>query len=85
MSDTGRQSFTDKAEAAVKPDSQKGTMENIGDNLKGAYDSVASTLQPNSEKSGSQQVGDALSGNSNDNKDSLANKAKRTMGVEDNN
>jgi hypothetical protein len=29
-----------------QPDSQKSTMENISDNLKGAYDSVASTMQP---------------------------------------
>ncbi len=65
MSDTGRQSFTDKVESAVKvvpnrlvmfsrsnvvppqPDSQKSTMENIGDNVKGTFDSAASTMQPN--------------------------------------
>jgi Heat shock protein 9/12 len=65
MSDQARQSFTDKATAAVKvchlllvtgtsidtllffqPDSEKSTMEHIGDKIKGAGDSVASKTQP---------------------------------------
>ncbi|KAF8892452.1 heat shock protein 9/12-domain-containing protein, partial [Infundibulicybe gibba] len=47
MSDTGRQSLTDKAGAAIKPDSQKSTTEHLGDKFKGNTDSAASTLQPN--------------------------------------
>ncbi|KAJ7444907.1 heat shock protein 9/12-domain-containing protein [Mycena latifolia] len=81
MSDTGRQSFTDKAGAAMKPDSQKTTTEQIGDSFKGTTDSVASTFQPNSEKSTTQKAGDTLSSNSNHNDESLLAKAKNAMGM----
>ncbi|KAI5892543.1 uncharacterized protein SCHCODRAFT_01171639 [Schizophyllum commune H4-8] len=66
MTDAGRQSFTDKAEAALKPDSQKSTTEQAGDAIKGKTDSAASTLEPNHEKSTSQKATDSLSGNSNE-------------------
>ncbi|PPQ64653.1 hypothetical protein CVT26_002743 [Gymnopilus dilepis] len=85
MSDTGRQSFTDKAGATMKPDSQKSTMEQAGDYVKGKSDSLASSMQPNSQKSGSQRAGDAMSGNSNENSDSLLNKAKNAVGMGNNN
>ncbi|KAF8733693.1 hypothetical protein AX14_003622 [Amanita brunnescens Koide BX004] len=83
MSDQARQSVTDKVGAAVKPDSEKSLMEQVGDKSKGMADSVASTLQPNSGKSTSQQMTDSLSNNSNENQDSLMTKAKRAMGLED--
>ncbi|KIY72109.1 hypothetical protein CYLTODRAFT_344835 [Cylindrobasidium torrendii FP15055 ss-10] len=85
MSDTGRQSFTDKASSAIKPDSQKTTTEQLGDKLKGTGDSVASTLQPQSEKTTSQKAGDAVSGNSNHNDESLLGKAKNAVGLGGNN
>lgn len=47
MSDTGRQSFTDKAGSAMKPDSQKGTFEQATDKIKGTMDSAAGSMQPN--------------------------------------
>jgi hypothetical protein len=47
MSDTGRQSFTDKASSAMKPDSQKGTFEQASDKIKGTMDSAAGSMQPN--------------------------------------
>ncbi|KAF7338137.1 hypothetical protein MVEN_02038500 [Mycena venus] len=81
MSDTGRQSFTDKAGAAMKPDSQKSTTEQLGDHFKGTGDSIASTFQPQSEKSTSQKAGDTLSSNSNNNDDSLLAKAKNVVGM----
>ncbi|CAE6457752.1 hypothetical protein ACGC1H_007236 [Rhizoctonia solani] len=81
MSEAGRQSFTDKAGAALKPDSQKTTTEQLGDHVKGTMDSVASTVQPNDTKSHSQKAGDALSGNSNENQDSLLQKAKNAVGL----
>ncbi|KAL0065538.1 lipid-binding protein hsp12 [Marasmius tenuissimus] len=81
MSDHGRQSFTDKAEAAIKPDSQKSTTEHFGDKLKGHGDSAASTLQPQSEKSTGQKVSDSLSGNSNENDKSMLDKAKDAVGL----
>ncbi|KAG8747121.1 hypothetical protein FRC10_002170 [Ceratobasidium sp. 414] len=81
MSEAGRQSFTDKAGAALKPDSQKTTTEQAGDHLKGTADSIASTLQPNESKSGSQQAGDVVSGNSNENKESLLQQAKDAVGL----
>ncbi|KAF8212028.1 heat shock protein 9/12-domain-containing protein [Mycena galopus ATCC 62051] len=81
MSDTGRQSMTDKASAALKPDSQKSTTEQIGDSVKGTGDSVASTLQPQSDKSATQKAGDTVSGNSNNNDQSLMDKAKNAVGM----
>ncbi|KAF7338149.1 Heat shock protein 9 [Mycena venus] len=81
MSDTGRQSLTDKAGAAMKPDSQKSTTEQLGDHVKGTGDSIASTLQPQSEKSTSQKAGDTVSSNSNNNDDSLLSKAKNAVGM----
>ncbi|KAG8686185.1 hypothetical protein FRC11_009368 [Ceratobasidium sp. 423] len=83
MSEAGRQSFTDKAGAAIKPDSQKSTTEHVGDTIKGNLDSAASTVQPNENKSGSQKVGDTLSGNSNENQTSLLQKAKNAVGLGD--
>ncbi|KAI4527878.1 hypothetical protein K523DRAFT_248924 [Schizophyllum commune Tattone D] len=81
MSQAGRQDFTDKAASAMKPDSQKTATEQVSDYAKGTADSLASTVQPNSEKSGTQRAGDSLSGNSNENQDSLLNKAKNAMGM----
>ncbi|KAG8935582.1 hypothetical protein FRC02_007510 [Tulasnella sp. 418] len=81
MADTGRQSLSDKAGSALKPDSQKTTTEKMGDSVKGTADSVASTLQPQSEKSGTQKVGDNLSGNKNDDQGTLLDKTKRAVGI----
>ncbi|KAJ8077457.1 hypothetical protein PQX77_010525 [Marasmius sp. AFHP31] len=81
MSDTGRQSFTDKAEAAIKPDSQKSTTEHLGDKFKGTGDSAASSLQPQSEKSSGQKLGDTFSSNSNQNDQSMLDKAKDAVGL----
>ncbi|KAL1680190.1 heat shock protein 9/12-domain-containing protein [Schizophyllum commune] len=81
MTDAGRQSFTDKAESALKPDSQKSTTEQAGDAIKGKTDSAASTFQPNQEKSTTQKATDSLSGNSNENSESLVDKAKNAVGL----
>nr|VWO99587.1 Beta-xylanase (EC [Ganoderma boninense] len=81
MSDTGRQSFSNKAESAMKSDSQKSTTEQLGDKAKSAYDSVASTMQPQSEKSTSQKAGDAFSNNSNQDSESMTEQAKKTFGM----
>ncbi|KAI8993873.1 heat shock protein 9/12-domain-containing protein [Trametes punicea] len=84
MSDTGRQSLTDKATAALKPDSEKSTTEHFGDKLKGKSDSAASTVQPESEKSYTQRVGDTFSSNSNNDQPSLTDKAKNALGMGNN-
>ncbi|CCM05368.1 uncharacterized protein FIBRA_07583 [Fibroporia radiculosa] len=84
MSDTGRQSLSDKAGAKLKPDSEKSTTEHVGDMFKGKADSAGSTAQPQSEKSYTQQVGDAVSGNSNNDESSLAQKAKNAVGMGNN-
>jgi len=81
MSDTGRQSLTDKAGAALKPDSEKSTTEHLGDKFKGTADSAGSTAQPESEKSYTQKAGDAVSGNNNNNDASLVDKAKNAVGL----
>ncbi|KAK4684720.1 hypothetical protein P7C73_g5451, partial [Tremellales sp. Uapishka_1] len=65
MSDVGRESLTDKASAAVKPDSEKSYVEQATDYVKGTLDSVASAVQPQQEKSTTQKIGDAVSGDSN--------------------
>jgi len=84
MSQPGRESFTDKAGAALKPDSQKTTTESMGDSLKGTGDSIASTIQPQSDKTGSQKIGDSVSGNSNENDQSMLDKAKNAVGISTN-
>ncbi|EIW84058.1 hypothetical protein CONPUDRAFT_119624 [Coniophora puteana RWD-64-598 SS2] len=81
MTDFGRQSATDKAGSALKPDSQKSTTEQLGDKIKSTGDSAASTAQPESEKSYAQQATDALSGNSNENSGSMLDKAKDAVGM----
>ncbi|KZT10696.1 uncharacterized protein LAESUDRAFT_755381 [Laetiporus sulphureus 93-53] len=85
MSDTGRQSISDKLGAAVKPDSEKSTTEHFGDMIKGKGDSAASSAQPESEKSYTQQLGDTFSSNSNENQSSVMDKAKNAMGMGSNN
>ncbi|KAH0578706.1 12 kDa heat shock protein [Termitomyces sp. J132] len=85
MSDNNRQSFTDKASSALKPDSEKGTFEKASDSIKGNMDSLGSSVQPNSQKSTSQKIGDSVSGNSNQNDESLINKAKNAVGLGQNN
>ncbi|PAV17624.1 heat shock 9 [Pyrrhoderma noxium] len=81
MSDNMRQSFGDKMEGAMKPDSEKSSFEQMGDKVKSNADSMASSMQPESEKSYTQQFGDMLSGNSNENSDSMLNKAKNALGM----
>ncbi|KAL0247024.1 hypothetical protein I308_104057 [Cryptococcus tetragattii IND107] len=81
MSDTGRQSLTDKAGAALKPDSEKSYLEQAKDTIGGKTDSAASTAQPQSQKSYTQEIGDAFSGNKNDNQESLTDKAKNAFGA----
>ncbi|KAI0690117.1 heat shock protein 9/12-domain-containing protein, partial [Cytidiella melzeri] len=82
MSDNFRESFTDKAGAALKPDSEKSTTEHIGDKFKGTADSAASSAQPNSEKSYTQKAGDAMSGNSNHSTEpSMTDKVKNAVGL----
>ncbi|WVQ83715.1 hypothetical protein IAT38_005859 [Cryptococcus sp. DSM 104549] len=80
MSDNARQSFTDKAGAALKPDSEKTYVEQAKDTITGKADSAASSAQPQSQKSTTQEIGDAFSGNSNENQSSLADKAKNAFG-----
>ncbi|EJD35303.1 hypothetical protein AURDEDRAFT_75451 [Auricularia subglabra TFB-10046 SS5] len=77
MSDIGRQSFTDKVGAAVKPDSQKTTTEHLGDKFHG---------KPQGEKSFGQKVGDTFTGGSStgaNNNASVMDKAKSAMGMGD--
>ncbi|KAJ3995969.1 heat shock protein 9/12-domain-containing protein [Lentinula boryana] len=85
MSDTGRQSFTDKVSNDLKPESQKSTTESWGDSAKSAADSLASTVEPNSEKSYTQKAVDSTSSNSNENSDSLLTKAQDALGLGNNN
>ncbi|KAJ1030434.1 hypothetical protein NDA16_001343 [Ustilago loliicola] len=80
MSDAGRQSFTDKAGSALKPDSQKG----VGEKAKENFDKAAATLQPDSTKSDSQKAGDKLTG-SDKSDESLLDKAKNAVGLGSNN
>ncbi|EME49036.1 hypothetical protein DOTSEDRAFT_40277 [Dothistroma septosporum NZE10] len=66
MSDSLRQSNTDKAASALKPDSQKSTLEQVQDSAKSTADSVAGTLQPEGEKSIGQKASDTVTGSGGD-------------------
>ncbi|EJD35291.1 hypothetical protein AURDEDRAFT_75423 [Auricularia subglabra TFB-10046 SS5] len=86
MSDAGRQSLTDKATAALKPDSEKTTTEHLGDKISGKADNAAGTLQPQGEKSYTQKVGDTFSGGhdaTTNNNSSIVDKAKSALGLGD--
>ncbi|KAK0517693.1 hypothetical protein OC835_008079, partial [Tilletia horrida] len=64
----------------LKPDSQKSILEQGKEKL----DSAASSLQPESQKSTTQKIGDSVSGNSNQNQESLLDKAKNAVGLGEN-
>ncbi|KAK4634050.1 heat shock protein [Fulvia fulva] len=66
MSDALRQSNTDKAASALKPDSQKSALEQVQDSAKSTADSVAGTLQPEGEKSIGQKASDTVTGSGGD-------------------
>ncbi|BFZ58562.1 hypothetical protein PYCC9005_005626 [Savitreella phatthalungensis] len=65
-SDTGRESFGDKAERKLKPESEKGIGEKISDTASSAYDTAAKNLTPESQKSTSQKISDKASDVKND-------------------
>lgn len=46
MSDSGRWDFGDRAEAKLKPDSEKSTWEHVSDKFKGTADNAAASAQP---------------------------------------
>ncbi|KAJ4487767.1 heat shock protein 9/12-domain-containing protein [Lentinula aciculospora] len=79
MSDTGRQSFTDKVSDTMKPESQKTATESLVDSVKSTGDSLASTFQPESQKSTTQKAGDAISSNENENDESLITKTQNAL------
>ncbi|SMQ50698.1 unnamed protein product [Zymoseptoria tritici ST99CH_1A5] len=86
MSDALRQSNTDKIGSAVKPDSQKGTLESATDSLKSAGDSIAGTAQPEGEKSATQKASDTVSGSGKDagkEGQSYLDSAKEAIGMGD--
>ncbi|CAN3354957.1 hypothetical protein DICA3_C18998 [Diutina catenulata] len=62
MSDAGRQNISDKVASAVKPESEKSTLEKIGDSVKGTMDNITGAATPDSEKSASQQASDKVFG-----------------------
>ncbi|KAK3713787.1 hypothetical protein LTR37_008273 [Vermiconidia calcicola] len=62
MSDSMRQSTTDKAASSMKPDSEKSVLEKGQETAKSTADSVAGSAQPEGEKSMGQQATDAVSG-----------------------
>ncbi|KAK4693382.1 hypothetical protein P7C70_g8935, partial [Phenoliferia sp. Uapishka_3] len=76
-SDTGRESFTDKAERNIKPVNEQ----TLGDEAKGAYESATSTLKPQSQKSTTQKAGDALGGHSAQTDKNLVDKVKDKVGM----
>lgn len=62
MSDTSRQSISEQIKNAVKPDSQKGFGEHMGDKLRGKTDRAQAHMEPNSEKSYTQAAFDTVRG-----------------------
>ncbi|KAF8608902.1 hypothetical protein BDV93DRAFT_551703 [Ceratobasidium sp. AG-I] len=71
MSDLARESFTDKAAAAVIPDSQQSNSTVASNTVKGKADEVAGSL-PGGTKSDSQKAGDTLTGTGAGNKGPIA-------------
>nr|POE66144.1 12 kda heat shock protein [Quercus suber] len=82
MSDSLRQSNTDKLGSSMKPDSQKTTMESVSDSAKSAGDSIAGSMQPEGQKSTSQKATDSVTGGSKDagkQGDSMLNQASEGL------
>lgn len=50
-----------KVKDTVTPDSQKSTLDQAGDKIKGKTDDAAGSVQPDSEKSTTQKIGDSTS------------------------
>ncbi|KAK9367762.1 heat shock protein 9/12-domain-containing protein [Lipomyces kononenkoae] len=69
MSDTGRKPMGDKVSETVTPDSQKSYMEQVKEQITGAYDKVVRDMQPPETKSTSQSTADTVTGKSSDAKD----------------
>ncbi|KAI9136415.1 heat shock protein 9/12-domain-containing protein [Paraphysoderma sedebokerense] len=91
MSDTGRESLTDKAKAFMRPDSSKDTEQRTAETLRGKVDNMQGTLQPEGQKSYTQQAADAMhnqmqSGQNQQratqNQEGIWEKTKKTMGME---
>jgi hypothetical protein len=61
ISDTGRKDTHSKIGDALKPDSEKSTLEKAGDKISGAADKVARDVVPDSQKSTSQSLSDKVS------------------------
>merc|ERR1712137_1452592 len=83
MSDALRQSTTDKAASAMKPDSQKSATEKAGDSIKNTADNVAGSVQPSGEKGVGQKASDTVSGTNNDASkqgQSVLDSASQTLG-----
>ncbi|KIM69763.1 hypothetical protein SCLCIDRAFT_725397 [Scleroderma citrinum Foug A] len=80
MTDTGRQSAYDKAQAALKPDSQKSSTEQMKDRAKELYESAAAKMQPESEKSNFQKTVDASSGNTSERMEPFSDQKKNALG-----
>ncbi|OBA21887.1 hypothetical protein METBIDRAFT_39016 [Metschnikowia bicuspidata var. bicuspidata NRRL YB-4993] len=71
MSDTGRKSFTDKAQEAMKPESEKSYLEKAKEGVTNAVDGFAAKNVPDSEKSFGQTVADNAKQGKDDAKDSV--------------
>ncbi|KAL4073895.1 hypothetical protein J3A83DRAFT_2638568 [Scleroderma citrinum] len=82
MSDTGRQSTLNKAQATLQPESQKSTTEQFRDKAKDIYESTAAKVQPESEKSTFQKGADTVSGDTGKDTGPLADRAKQALHVD---
>lgn len=78
MSDTGRKDFSDKAEEALKPDSQKSLFDKTKEGVTDTGDRVAGSLQPADDKSISQKLSDSTS--TKPGEESYIDTAKKTIG-----
>ncbi|KAL7754098.1 hypothetical protein RI367_000078 [Sorochytrium milnesiophthora] len=60
MSDTGRQSLSERVMNAITPDSAKKDSEILGQNVKGKLDKGAGYVEPEGEKSFTQKAADTI-------------------------
>ncbi|KAF1929221.1 uncharacterized protein M421DRAFT_419741 [Didymella exigua CBS 183.55] len=66
MSDNLRKGLGEQASEKMTPDSQKSTLDKVGENVSGAGDRIAGAVQPEGQKSTGQKVGDTVRGGSDD-------------------
>ncbi|KAK4556315.1 hypothetical protein LTR86_006459 [Recurvomyces mirabilis] len=85
MTDSGRKDMSSKIGDKMTPDSQKSTIDKVGDSITGGADKAGRDLVPDSQKSTTQSMSDKASREKDSHKstggESMLDKAKDTLGM----